>query len=304
MRYGDMITFGFRNAWKYKSLWILGFFAAGGGGFNFRLPSSSTKLDTFPTEIIDSIISNPLFIVAIAGFILLIMAIFLILHFIAEGGLMDAARRFRNNEPYTLGESFSVGVSNFWRLLGLGILFGIVAIAFLGVLVAIGFFAYQIGLALFVLVLLILLPIALIGLFFLGMIYTVAQRKIVLEKNPVFDSISNATDLLKKHPGPMIGFFFLNLGLSIAVGIAITMILLAVAVPFVGIWFIHHWLAILTGVPVILLIMLLLGGYTGSALNLMATEFYFQLISLAAASAAISPIGTIPPQDTPPPQFE
>jgi hypothetical protein len=300
MRYGDMITFGFQNAWKYKSLWILGFFAAGGGGFNFRLPGSSTKMDGLPTEFIDSIVSNPLIIVALVGFLLIIMAVYLVLHFIAEGGLMDAARRFRNNEPYTLGTSFSVGIANFWPLLGLGLLFFVVAIAFVIVLAAIGFIAYSIGIILFVLSLLFLLPIMLIGFFFIGMIYTVAQRKIVLEKNPVFDGISGATDLLKKNPGPMIAFFFLSLGLSIAVGIAITMVVLAVAAPFVGIWFVHHWLAILTGVPVLLIIGLLLGGYSGSALNLMATEFYFQLIGLPGA---VKVADTTPP-DTLSPRFE
>jgi ABC-type polysaccharide/polyol phosphate export permease len=123
----------------------------------------------------------------------------------------------------------------------------------------------------------------------------------VLDKNPVFDAISNATDLLKKNPGSMIAFFFLNLGLSIAVGIVVTIVMLAILAPFVGIWFIHHWLAILTGLPVLLAVGVLLGGYFGSSLNLMATEFYFQLTNLPVGAPANA---MTPPPDTPAPQFE
>jgi hypothetical protein len=88
------------------------------------------------------------------------------------------------------------------------------------------------------------------------------------------------------------------------------MVILFVAMPFIGIAFVNWLVAIVLGIPVILLVLLVVQGFSGSAMHLMTTEFYFQIsarsegLQLAAAGVGPSaPTPTpMPPPGTPPVQ--
>ena len=55
------------------------------------------------------------------------------------------------------------------------------------------------------------------------------------------------------------------IGIGIAVGLGTLVILLFTVVPFVAIGFINWVVAILIGIPIVLLILLVLEGFSGSA---------------------------------------
>ena len=314
MDYGRIISFGFTNAWKYKSLWILGFFISGGMNLNFNT-GDFDKGDWdigrgYAADIVQRILENPLFILAIIAVILAVILFFIIMGTISVGGLVEAARRFKTNETYRFGEVFGVGVKFFWRILGITLLVFITMIAFIIILVLIGLVAFYIHLAVGILSLLILIPIFIVGVFMVIATSSLAERLVVIRNKDVFDAIGDAYTLWTKNLGPTILYALIYFGISVGVFIATMMVALFIAMPFIGMAFVNWVIALILGVPIVLLALLIIEGFSGSAMHLMTTEFYYQItarlegLQTAAAghgpASPPAPTGTYP-TDTPPP---
>jgi hypothetical protein len=307
MDYSRIISFGFSRAWKHKSLWILGFFISGGGGggniFNIGSKSDSGDFgDIYVPGIVERILENPLIILALVAAVLAVIIIFIILGTISIGGLIEAARRFKQNEVYRLGEVFKVGVSYFWRLLGITILVLVVMAAFILMLILFGVAAFMAHLAVGLLSLIILIPVLIIGAFLVIVTSAMAERIIVLKNRPVLDSIADGFTLWTSNLGPTVLYSLIYLGISIGVGLGTLVIFMFVAMPFIAIGFVNLLLALLLGIPVALLVLLVINGFTGSAMHLMTTEFYFQLVGRSeglaphvADSEPITPSPSAPP---------
>ena len=283
MRYGDMITFGFRQAWKHKSLWLMGFFAAGVSAFDVSSVGHSETLLT----IRDFFLANLLLLFLFVLLLMALVASLIFLRFVSEGGLIDAAARLKKNEEYRLGSSFYVGASRFWPLLGLGLLYFIVVVAYFMVLVATGVMAFVLNVMIGVLSLLLLLPLALAGLFVVEISYCLAQRMVVLNKGRVFDSIGDSFALMTANLGPSLSFFIIYLAIMIAIMIGVAMALGFLAMPFVAVGIFNLWLALALGIPIGLIILYLINGYLGSATNLMKTDFYFQIVARQSAKTGL-----------------
>ena len=336
MDYGKIISTGFTQAWKYKSLWVLGFLTGGGVGniptdwikgkgdadsfFDWRGYFDGGGFDSF--GLADFFAGNILLIVAIIGAFLLVGLIFFILHFIALGGLIDAGGVFKRKGQYTLGNSFRAGASRFWQLLGLGLLLFLVIFAVLAIMIGIGVVFFVISVPLGILSLMVLIPVLIIFIYFTTMVDTYAERLIVLEKRPVFDSIADGFMLFKNNLGPSTIYFLVLIGISIAAAVGIFAIMAGVALPFVALGFVQIWVALLLGIPTVLVIMFLISGYSSAAINLMSTEFYFQVVERSNARPDVvapdhpvtppspttppppptnPPTGTPPPPSSPPP---
>jgi len=130
-----------------------------------------------------------------------------------------------------------------------------------------------------------------------------AERYIVLKNRPVFDSIADGFTLWTSNLGPTVLYSLIYLGISIGVGLGTLVIFMFVAMPFIAIGFVNLLLALMLGIPVALLVLLVINGFTGSAMHLMTTEFYFQLVGrsegLAPQVANSEPV--ITPSPPPPP---
>jgi hypothetical protein len=270
MNYGEVVSLAFNRAWRYKSLWLLGFLTGGFSTYNF-----GQKGDL--GEIGDFVFRHPLLILSIAAFALVLLLVFFILSIIADGALIDAGARLRRDEPYRLGQSWQTGMSCFWSLLGAAILFIIMIVALILVLATIGVIAFLIATVFGILSLLFLIPIFMIGLYVWTITYTLSRRMIVLERRPVMDSIGESFTWLSQALGVTIIIFLIYLGIMIAAGVIVLLTLLVVALPFIAIGLFNLWLALLLGVPTGLLLLYLVNGYLGAAVSLMMTEFYFRL---------------------------
>jgi hypothetical protein len=296
MNYGEIVSLAFSRAWRHKSLWLLGFLTVGISTFNVGQGKDRIA------AVEEFLLRHPFFILSVAAFVIILGLIFLILRVIAEGALIDAAGRFRRNEPYRLGPAWQTGMARFWPMLGAAVLFYIMIFAFVLILVVIGAVAFIIDQILGFLSLLVLAPIFLAGLFVWIMSFMLAQRMIVLERRPVIDSIGDGFSWLTGALGINFVMFLISLGIMIAFTIISALILAAVALPFIAIGLFNLWLAILAGVPTALLILYLVNGYVGAAVSLMMTEFYFRLeqhLHPAAAVAIPTPeSGPIAPDET------
>lgn len=319
MDYGKIISFGFTNAWKYKSLWILGFFVSAGGGGNFNLGGGDGKEWDFGGKLaphyIQRILENPLIIVTIAAIVLALILVFLVLSTISIGGLIEAARRFKQSETYHFGEVFGVGVKFFWRILGITILVIITVFALIIFLVLIGVAAFLIHTVFGFLSLLILIPLFIIGLFLIIATSALAERFVIIKNRLVFDAIGDGFTLWTKNLGSTVLYALIYFGISVGVFLAAMVIILFVAIPFIGIAFVNLLLALLLGIPIVLLALLIVEGLTGSAMHLMTTEFYYQLMARGegpqSAAAGTGPLPSSPPrtpstydpQAPPPPDY-
>lgn len=308
MQYGKIVSTGWSQAWKHKTLWIFGFLISGGGGGN--IGNFSDKFDKFGLRRgdlyeIKNFIAEHLYIIALLALVALVaFIIWIILSTISTGGLIDAARQMKRGEPYSFGNAFKTGLAYFWRILGIGLLTFIVIAAFIIFLVLLGVAAFVIHVALGIMSLLILIPILLLGIFVTSITVAMAERFIVIEDRPVFDSISDGYNLWRTNLGTSIVYSLMYVGIGIAVGLATLVIMLFTVIPFVAIGFVNLWMGILIGVPVVLLILLVVDGFSGSAMHLMSTEFYFQLREEGQAVAvqpAVPGSDFTPPPPPPPP---
>lgn len=271
MNYGEIVSSAFTRAWQHKSLWLLGFLTFGFSAFNFGEKNSDLG------EIGDFIIRHPLLILSIAAFVLILFLVFFILRIIAEGALIDAAARIRRTEPYRLGQSWQTGMACFWSMLGAAVLFFIMIFALVLVLVIVGVVAFVIATVLGILSLLVLIPVFLAGLYVWTITYMLSQRMIVLERRPIMDSIGESFSWLSRAIGITIVIFLVYLGIMIVAGVVTLLTVLVVSLPFFALGLFNLWLALLIGVPTVLLILYLVDGYLGAAISLMMTEFYFRL---------------------------
>jgi hypothetical protein len=312
MDYGKIVSTGWRQAWKHKTLWIFGFLIAGGGGGNVsQLSDDYDFIGLRQRDIyyIKDFINEHLYIIVLIGILaLLALLIWIVLSKISIGGLIDAAGKFKRNEEYRFGKSFGVGVSFFWRLLGIGLLMFVVNAAFIIFLGLLGVAAFVIHVGLGVLSLLILLPLIIVGIFIVSVTVALAERYIVLEDRPVFEGIADGYNLWRANLGSAVLYCLIYVGIGIAVAIGSLVIFLFAVAPFVAIGFVNWLVAILVGAPIVLIILIVLSGFTSSALHLMTTEFYFQLreksqpaVQPAAPGGGFAPPLTPPPDNPPPP---
>lgn len=301
MKYDEIVSFGFARSWRHKSLWLLGFLTAGFSTFNYSLNKDRLA------NLEDIVLHHPFIIVSAIGFLIVLGLILFILRIIAEGALIDAAKRFHCGEEYRLGASWQVGMSRFWSLLGAGLLFLLMLLAFLLVLILIGVVAFLLSKALGIILLIFLIPALLVGIFAWAMTYVLAQRLIVLERRPVFDSIGDGFSILTQALPSNVLMFLIYVGIMFAAIIVSALIVAAVTLPFIAIALYRLWLALLLGIPTGLVVLYLIGGYLGAASSLMMTEFYYQLMAhlrttpIAVVASGPGDPGTPSPDSTIPP---
>ncbi len=307
MDYGKIVSTGWKQAWRYKTLWIFGFFISGGGfGFMGDIGNKFKIERPFNLNLPDVenlLVGHLALILLLIAAGLLALLVWIVLSTISVGGLIDAAGQLKRGEIYSFGRAFKIGAHYFWRIFGIGILTFIVGFAFVIMLIIFGVIAFKIATALGVLSLLVLIPILIIAIFLLSITLSMAHRYIILEDRKVFDAIGDGFTLWKSHLGPSLLYTLIYIAISIGVAMGTFIVFVFAVMPFIAVAFVNLIVAIILGVPVVLLILLVVDGLTGSAMHLMSTEFYFQLLEEGKPAAAppMTDAGTVPPPPPPPP---
>ncbi len=293
MDYGSLLRRSFDIAWKYKTLWVLGFFAAAYGSFGEvfeHLPvKRSGWLESSHPQIADVVrdwvISAPgiITIVFLIGGLFLLALIFFVMHLISIGGLIGGVYQIEGDKGYTLKGLFKLGGQYFWRFLGLFFIFFCILGLFVILLISSLVLGIIIFKALALVLLLPLIPILFAGIFFFGTIYSLAQREIIANETPIFDAVSEGYNLLIRHLSANIIIFLVKMGLEIAILVAGTIIIAMCAIPFVliGVSSIYVLIVLLLLVlPIFLLIMVVVEGFLGTFFNSLMTLFYLELRKL------------------------
>ncbi len=275
MDYGGLVKRALDIMWKFKYLWIFGFFlefgSGGGGGGPIPDKLKEPIGDFFGGISLVSIII-PLILIGLVIFVL-----FLILYIISQGGLIHCVSRIESGEKPTLRDGWNAGVKNFWRILGIGII--ILIFVFAAMLLILGPFVIlliankTVGL----LSLIILIPLFLVLLIPIMLINLYAYRICIIEGKGGFDSIAGGWEMLKNNLGKTLIVALISIGSTIVYMIGFLIVGLFLALPFIILGAINLFLGIALGVIVGLIYIAVVSGAWGAYIDSLWTLAFVEM---------------------------
>lgn len=300
MDYGALVKKALDIMWKFKYLWVFGFFVqalSGGGGGMGNLPDKWDKIKLPACRWSDNwdglrmTIGDHIGELTIAVILLLILGafvlflIFLVLGIISQGGLIHCVSRIQAGERPTLGEGWSVGVKNFWRILGIWIIIVICVLAsiflllvpFILVIIVSGVFGLLFGMF--------LIPLFILAIIFISLIDFYSTRTCILEGKGVFDSLAGAWETLKNNLSKTIMVTIISIGSTIVYIIGLVIVALILAIPFVLIGIANPLLGIVLGILTGLIYIIVVTGAWGTYIDSLWTLAFLELKKLKPAEA-------------------
>ena len=249
MNYGDLLSEAFRLTWRNRYLWFFGFFVAGGGGsFNFPANFGGEEVRnpfgplTGPLQwISDNLV---LFLTVVISVIVLLALVFLVLSIISQGALAESIAALHRGETRGFGSAFRAGTANFWRVLGLKVLFFLIALGLLlviflpvvlGALAAFSLtdstglrvLAVVLGvLFVFVALVVVFLPFAIVNQFGL--------RELVVSRRRITESIAGGFRLFRRNIGRSLLVWLIQLAVMLGLGIAVLVVLVILGAILLG----------------------------------------------------------------------
>lgn len=254
MDYVRLISDAWSMMWRHRFLWILGLFAGSGAGscsgpnfnFSFQAPSGWDSGGDYQDPTFDAFTrwaaDNVTWLIAAGVVLILLILALLVISLIAQGGMAQATADIARGRPSSLGSAIRAGRRLLWRYLGLWLLLSAVALV-LALFVA-GVVVFGIALSTMVgegaRILLIVVTVILIFLAVLvaiplsilvSIVVTYAQRAIAVEDVGPLRALGIGASLLRTYLGRSLLVWLISIGLGIAIGIAIFVITLLIAVP-------------------------------------------------------------------------
>jgi hypothetical protein len=285
MDYGGLVKKALEIMWKFKYLWIFGFFlefGSGGGSIFGNLPDKvyHPLRDTFGCLLMSAV----LILIAVG---LLIAIVLLIMYIISQGGMIHCVWRMQMGESPTFRDGWDAGIKNFLRILGISIL--MLILIFMSAVITIGPFVLLI-ISLKVLGILsgfILFPIFLVLLVTLLLIDLYATRICVIENKGVFDSITGGWEMLKNNLVPSLVMGLIGIGSTFVYVTAFVLVGLLLAVPFIIIAAVNLVTGIFLGVIVGLVFMGIVSAMWGTYIDSLWTLAYLEMKKLHPQTAAV-----------------
>jgi hypothetical protein len=270
MDYSGILKKAYHITIKNKILWLLGMMVGGGASCNFGSNADFGQEDIGSNFDFSSIWDYWYILVLIAVLIFFLLLIFIVLSVISRGGLLHGVNKAGENQKVSFKESFKFGVSKFWRVLSLQLLFGLIILSCIIVLSAGIIMCVIIGLNLDFLIIKIILIllgalIALLGfaaIIFFSFIITLIDNYVfcyaVLEDQKVIESMKLGWSLFKKNISDTIILNLILFAIGIGIGLVILMILIPICLVFFAVGYgFYLWLS-WVGVVIISAIALLI----------------------------------------------
>jgi hypothetical protein len=244
MDYGDILKRAWNVTWRYKALWVLGFFVGGAAGGTSGSRTSSTTgstlgsggtagLQSFLAQY-GALILVGLLAAAVVGLLFMVVAL------AARGGLIHLVNEAEEGRPVKLGDGWRAGFSKWGRLFGVSFLAALPILIIVAIVLAIigasAFSAFQaytasgstqtlarsfagplLGASCFVIILL-------IAAAFLGVVLSIAAslglRYVMLEDRRAVASLKQGWDDLWTKRGAFVMFLIVT-AVGIVFGIVV-----------------------------------------------------------------------------------
>jgi len=249
MNYSDLLSEAFRLTWRNRYLWFFGFFVVGGGGsFNFPANFGRQEMQNpFGPDAgaLDWISNNlVLFLTAVISVVVVLALIFLVLSMISHGALAESIAALHRGETRGFGSAFRAGTTNFWRVLGLKVLFflialGLMLLIFLPVVLG-GLAAFSLtdstGLRVLAVALgVIFVFVALVVVFLpFAIINQYALRELVVSRRRIMESIAGGFGLFRRNIGRSLLVWLIQLAVMLGLGIAMLVVLVIFGAILLG----------------------------------------------------------------------
>ncbi|MEA3272941.1 MAG: hypothetical protein U9P90_04735 [Patescibacteria group bacterium] len=310
--------------WRNKFLWVFGFFATflGSGGVydviikgwntvgakaliknfaNFTAPPF-TIFEGTGTTLVNSL-GTPGLVAGTTLGIILIVGLY-VLAIASQGGAVYSAGALSKGKKVNLRKGFDKTISKFFHILGLNlgakiIIFLLLLLVGLPVVLLAGQNTAWSNVFYF-LAFLVSIPLSLVVLFV--MLYAVAG--IMVKKLPLWIAIKDGLQILKKHWLISLEMALILLGLSVGLGLVVSIALLILSVPFLVLGIALNFLVGEVGLTVIITLALIIFLFTVIVLGSAFTAFqltswtilYMKLSDKGAISAIVRTLKGIPEQ--------
>ena len=283
MDYGGLVKRALDIMWKFKYLWIFGFFlqfGSGTGGWFGNLPE---KIKLPVGDLLSGALVGAIILLVLVG--LLVFLVFLIMYLISQGGLIHCVWKIESGEKPTLRDGWNAGIKNFWRILGISILILIFIVAsavitlgpFVVLIIALKIVGLLSALVLFPVFLVLLVTLILVGLY--------AERTCVIEGKGVFDSLAGGWEMLKSNLGSSLVMALIGVGSTMVYVLGFVIVGLLLALPFVALGLINLLLGIFLGVVVGLAYIGLASAMWGTYIDSLWTMAYMDMKKLETQPA-------------------
>ncbi len=250
MDFGEILSKAWKTIWKHKVLWIFGIFASlgsgggggggGGGGSNYQGNGNFSQgngdwdfngfppeLQSFFEQFADTVTNIPWYVWVLVGlgFLLLFIAL-IVISTIGKIGLIQGTRLTdASDEKLSFGPLFSQSLRYFWRVFLFSLITGlaifIVMMIIMIPMVLLGVLTLGIGMLCIVPLICLLIP----AMWIVGIILEQGTIAIVVEDIGVFDGLKRGWQVLK-------GNFWNLLLMGVILGIGSGIVGLIIALPF------------------------------------------------------------------------
>lgn len=239
--FGEVLSRAGQIIWKHKILWIFGIFAGcsrGGGGSggtggaggtgpgNQRFP----QFERIFNQISQWINDNPWVIVVFVVLVLALVILSVFLGTIGRIGLISGTYQAEGGaQQLIFGELFSNSMPYFWRVFGLSLVIGLLALLVILPLVLFGVLTAGVGLVCALPLICILIPV------FWGISVVIEQANvaIVLENLGIADGLRKGWEVVRANLGPMILLALILFIGSGVIGFIFAIPIIAAVVPFI-----------------------------------------------------------------------
>jgi hypothetical protein len=308
MNYMEIVKKSLSNAFKYRFLWLFGFFVAsvdGMGWMNWDMEEfgrGKFGRDFSDWEYIGQWFDwgdfyiEPIIWVYLALAVFMIWFIFWVLSIFSEGALIHGISRKELNLPVGFSGCWEEGVNKFFRLLGL-ILLATLAVLFILFLTAIVIIpSYIASVWLGVLLTVMAAPLFIVFLFLVICVEGWAIRFAVLYNKTWSEAITNGWLLFKNNVGRTLGVAFSSFLTQLIFGILLTIGLIILAIPFVIIGMANLWLGLIPGLMLGLLILLIYNCIFGTFASSVWTIGFMKLAGHPGQTAVGETEAASPPE--------
>jgi hypothetical protein len=284
MNYMELIQRSLSRAWKYKCLWLFGFFVSAVESFG----SVGWKGDAEEWEWLEDIADihiDPTWLILGGVAVFAIWIVFWVMSVLSEGALIHGIVRGERGLKVDFGGALSTGVEKFLRLFGIILLATMAIIASILTLVMVIIPSYFISVPIGVLLTLVAVPLL------IGIILTVvcvegwALRFAVIEDRIWSDAIGDGWQLFRRHIGPSLGVAFSSFLTQFFLWCALILVGLILAIPFIIMGMSDPMGALIPGVVLGLVVIIIAEAYFGTFASSIWTLGFMRLRSGFRAQA-------------------